>query len=58
MQRLVLVDLHREAFFTLVRARFALADSAVDLRAAYRRRMPYLVECRLLSLIALSSTSV
>lgn len=37
---------HREAFFGLVRERFALADSVAELWAGYRRRMPYLVECR------------
>ncbi|MET8336934.1 HAD family hydrolase [Streptosporangium canum] len=37
---------HREPFFTKVRERFKLSASAADLWAAYRRRMPHLVECR------------
>ncbi|GGP91982.1 HAD family hydrolase [Streptosporangium pseudovulgare] len=37
---------HRELFFTKVRERFKLSASAADLWAAYRRRMPHLVECR------------
>ncbi|MDP9864914.1 MULTISPECIES: HAD family hydrolase [Streptosporangium] len=37
---------HRELFFAKVRERFKLSASAVDLWAAYRRRMPHLVECR------------
>ncbi|WP_406311870.1 HAD family hydrolase [Streptosporangium sp. NBC_01639] len=37
---------HRELFFTKVRERFKLSASATELWAAYRRRMPHLVECR------------
>jgi HAD superfamily hydrolase (TIGR01549 family) len=37
---------HRELFFAKVRERFKLSTSAADLWAAYRRRMPHLVECR------------
>ncbi|MGV9328203.1 HAD family hydrolase [Streptosporangium sandarakinum] len=37
---------HRELFFTKVRERFKLSAPAADLWAAYRRRMPHLVECR------------
>ncbi|MFD0883050.1 HAD family hydrolase [Streptosporangium algeriense] len=37
---------HREPFFSKVHERFKLSASAADLWAAYRRRMPHLVECR------------
>ncbi|MET8047789.1 HAD family hydrolase [Streptosporangium sp. NPDC005286] len=37
---------HRELFFAKVRERFKLSTSAANLWAAYRRRMPHLVECR------------
>ncbi|MGI5485534.1 HAD family hydrolase [Microtetraspora malaysiensis] len=37
---------HRELFFAKVRERFKLSAPAVSLWAAYRRRMPHLVECR------------
>ena len=37
---------HRELFFTKVRERFKLSAPATELWAAYRRRMPHLVECR------------
>ncbi|GAA3133123.1 HAD family hydrolase [Streptosporangium carneum] len=37
---------HRELFFAKVRERFKLSNSAANLWAAYRRRMPHLVECR------------
>lgn len=37
---------HREVFFSKVRERFALPDSAEELWGRYRRRMPYLVRCR------------
>ncbi|WP_067181804.1 HAD family hydrolase [Microtetraspora niveoalba] len=37
---------HRELFFAKVRERFTLSTPAVNLWAAYRRRMPHLVECR------------
>ncbi|MEV4382548.1 HAD family hydrolase [Streptosporangium sp. NPDC049644] len=37
---------HREAFFAMVRERFALPDPAEELWAGYRGRMPYLVHCR------------
>ncbi|MEV1198480.1 HAD family hydrolase [Microbispora rosea] len=37
---------HREVFFTKVRERFALPDSAEELWGRYRRRMPHLVHCR------------
>ncbi|WP_237105573.1 HAD family hydrolase [Nonomuraea sp. MG754425] len=36
---------HREAFFTRVRERFALAEPVEELWAGYRRRMPHLVQC-------------
>ncbi|WP_406311894.1 HAD family hydrolase [Streptosporangium sp. NBC_01639] len=37
---------HRELFFTKVCERFKLSVPAAELWAAYRRRMPHLVECR------------
>ncbi|GAA4598132.1 HAD family hydrolase [Planotetraspora phitsanulokensis] len=37
---------HRELFFRAVRDQFRLSHPVEDLWAAYRRRMPYLVECR------------
>jgi HAD superfamily hydrolase (TIGR01549 family) len=37
---------HRELFFAKVREQFKLSASAAVLWAAYRRRMPQLVECR------------
>jgi putative hydrolase of the HAD superfamily len=37
---------HRELFFGAVRERFHLRDSVEVLWGAYRKRMPYLVECR------------
>ncbi|GII65331.1 hypothetical protein Skr01_54160 [Sphaerisporangium krabiense] len=37
---------HRELFFLKVRERFKLSASARELWAAYRRRMPHLVQCR------------
>lgn len=36
---------HRELFFAKVREHFKLPMSAATLWAAYRRRMPYLVQC-------------
>ncbi|WP_067137399.1 HAD family hydrolase [Microtetraspora malaysiensis] len=37
---------HRELFFAKVRERFKLSATAASMWAAYRRRMPRLVECR------------
>ncbi|MFF0312922.1 HAD family hydrolase [Streptosporangium sp. NPDC004379] len=37
---------HREVFFDKVRERFSLSNSAEELWACYRKRMPYLVRCR------------
>lgn len=37
---------HREAFFARTRARFGMPDTAEELWAAYRARMPLLVHCR------------
>ncbi|MEV4751671.1 HAD family hydrolase [Streptosporangium sp. NPDC049248] len=37
---------HRELFFTKVRERFKLSAPATELWAAYRQRMPHLVQCR------------
>lgn len=36
---------HREVFFGKVREHFRLTEAADELWAAYRRRMPYLVQC-------------
>ncbi|WP_147945446.1 HAD family hydrolase, partial [Microbispora sp. CSR-4] len=37
---------HREVFFARVRKHFALAESAEELWGRYRKRIPYLVQCR------------